>query len=745
MYLKTFEQFLFEGFIFEAKEERQKSKIHPELDMPQRHDWVEKIIMREYFKGKDNEWAQANENGDDKKIEEIREKVMKDPKFGPELKQHIEDDKQFQKLVKEAGAEDGAGLDKKQIDEFAKKNPKGFQELIDLQAKRNVKLTEKPGGILQLTTQDMEGGELQAEAIRQKMTAYIKKNGKPKGMIIDNRSNTGGEKNPSEAIADFFAKDDEYPIEAEQFNYGPRKYKTLEEYMNCYEDADGNKSPWDPEVGDYVNSLKTEKEKQDFWKKSVKSGKFELPNNRKNMVSKEDRLTDIPIVLQTSVRTFSSGEFASETLKNINPNVIHIGHNSGGGGNRTALGTDQKEWNNFDKSRVEQAQLAADAFATSYADADQGKEVKKQIDEWVKSQGPDKIDKMSGKDLAAELKKKIKAVTNDDHVEINFLNKPEGEGKDMQHGIQVLVPQVGAARALRDPITKELIRDKDGNVQYKGAWEKLGTMASGTSASVESDPNTATKDALEYLYKKTGQTKLAEDLKKDPAKFGLAKDGKDGIFDDTMPSKQSAYVNDGAQRQVDQHKKSIQTVESNKKNGVNVTEQMFKSETDFKQNTAKKDIKSLEDAGSKKMFAGVKTELAQKLKDMKVTVAMPGGKKKKIQTETLMDFIPIDMNDPEEQAMIKAQSMQYARINGLRAKLKLEELVPFEQWLKRNIELAKDNKDYQERVKAKTIRAMKRTKSTNESYVSTFDSFICEGENEKLFQMIVKESELIFE
>ena len=737
---KTFKEFVFESSLFES-DSKKTSKIHPELDMPQRHDWFEKIIYREWNKENDNELTKAEESDDENKVSEIKERIKKDPKFGPEYKKYLDDNEAFEKLAKEAGAEDGDAsmLSKKQIDSFAKKNPKGFAKLIDLQANRNVHLTEKPGGILQLTTQDMEGGELQAEAIRQKMTAYINKNGKPKGMIIDNRSNTGGMKNPSEAIADFFAKDDKYTIEAEQFNYGPRRYKTLDDYMKCYEDADGNKTPWDPEVGDYVNSLKTEKEKQDFWEKSVKSGKFELPNERQNMVPKKDRLTDIPVVLQTSIRTFSSGEYCSETLKNINPNVMHIGTNSGGGGNRTALGTDQKDWNNFDKSRVEQAELTAKSFAESYAEADQGKEVEEQIKKWIKEEGAEKINKMSGKDLAKTLKEKIKSITNDDHVEINFLDKPEGEGKDTQHGMQILVPQVGAARALRDPKTKELIKDSAGNIQFKGAWEKKGTMQSGTSASIETDPNTATRDALEYLYKKTGQESLAKKLNENPEEFGLTKEGKDGIFDDKMPSKQSAFVNGGAQRQIDQHKKSMETLAANKKNGVNAVEQMEKAEKDFKGDAGKEEIKNIKDTGATKMFAGIKNEIAQKLKDMKVMVAMPGGKKKTIQTETLMDFVPIDPNDPEEQAMIKAQAMQYARINALRVKMKKKELVAFEQWLKRNIELAKDNKDYQARVKAKTLGKMKKP-AVKENFVYSFDHYLVEEENDRVFESIVNEN-----
>jgi hypothetical protein len=147
--------------------------------------------------------------------------------------------------------------------------------------------------------------------------------------------------------------------------------------------------------------------------------------------------------------------------------------------------------------------------------------------------------------------------------------------------------------------------------------------------------------------------------------------------------------------------------------------------------SAKKELKTLDDLGTSKMFSGVKPDVAQKIRDAKVTIAMPNGKKKSIKTETLMDFIPIDLSDPEEAAMVKAQSAQYAKINVLRINNKLKELVPFDMWLKRNIELAKDNKDYQARVKAKTLSKMK--KKTNESFTYDFKDFISEEINNITF------------
>jgi len=122
---------------------------------------------------------------------------------------------------------------------------------------------------------------------------------------------------------------------------------------------------------------------------------------------------------------------------------------------------------------------------------------------------------------------------------------------------------------------------------------------------------------------------------------------------------------------------------------------------------------------------------------------MPGGKKKKIQTETLMDFVPIDINDPEEQAMIKAQQMQYARIDKLRVQQRLKQLIPFAQWIRRKIELAKDNKDFQQRIKNKTRKKMKAAQNAKESYVSSFESFLAEEENNRVFEAIVAEYEYI--
>ena len=62
--LKTFDEFLTEGILYEKEDGVKKSsKISPELDMPQRHDWVDTIIMREWNKLHNNEMAKAEEEG----------------------------------------------------------------------------------------------------------------------------------------------------------------------------------------------------------------------------------------------------------------------------------------------------------------------------------------------------------------------------------------------------------------------------------------------------------------------------------------------------------------------------------------------------------------------------------------------------------------------------------------------------------------------------------------------------------
>jgi len=139
---------------------------------------------------------------------------------------------------------------------------------------------------------------------------------------------------------------------------------------------------------------------------------------------------------------------------------------------------------------------------------------------------------------------------------------------------------------------------------------------------------------------------------------------------------------------------------------------------------AKEEIKDIKDTTSKSLFRGIDPKIVKKIEDKEFTVAMPDGKKKVILTSTLMDFVPIDLKDPKEAAMVKAQEEMYTRINKMRIDNKLKPLIPFKEYIKRNIELAKDNKEYQERIKAKALKDMK--SKTNESLlkVKLYEEFV---------------------
>jgi hypothetical protein len=700
-----------------------KSKIHPELDMPQRHDWIEKIMKREYDKENDGAWSKAEKKGGNA-FEKFKEKLKNDPKFGPEFKDYTEKNEKYDKLVQQLNKKGG-------LEKFKKSNPKEYEELLDLQANHigAVTLTKKPGGMLQITTQDMESGwaddqELAAEAFRKKMNDYIDKNGKPKGVIMDLRANTGGSQETAKAITDYFVDGDKYTIEQQKYTSGVRRYRDLP-YPEGLEKALAYTE--EKKISDYVKGL-SEDEKKKYWEQSKKDGDLSIQNDRENKVDPKYRLTGIPTVVQTSVRTFSAGEFTADTIKNLNPDSVHIGHNTGGGANQTFGAFDADEWENADKSSTEKAKIVAKSFRNAYWNEEQGKQIE---DEILKKIDSGEInDKMSLEEVCKATQDVGRKITGDGHIVVH-------ENEEKPGSILSGVPQVKSDRVVVDPKTRKPLKDKDGKLQFKGNWEQSGVAQGGTSAFIESDPNTATKDALSFLYKKTGQNNLAKELESEPEKFGIDKNGKDGVFDTDSLSKQSNYVIKGDARQADQLKKSIEASKQNTEQKGGIAGSMFKAEADFGKDAGKEEIKTLEDAGAKKMFAGIEGKLAQKLKDMKVTIAMPGGKKKKIQTETLMDFVPIDLADPEEQAMIKAQSAQYARINNLRIKLKKKELIPFEQWLQRNLELAKDNKDYQAKMKAKTLGKMKKP-AVKENFMYSFDHYLAEEINNKVFDAIVE-------
>jgi hypothetical protein len=162
---------------------------------------------------------------------------------------------------------------------------------------------------------------------------------------------------------------------------------------------------------------------------------------------------------------------------------------------------------------------------------------------------------------------------------------------------------------------------------------------------------------------------------------------------------------------------------------------------------SQEEIKTIEDTGTSHLFSGIDPKVAKKMKEVKVNIRMPNRKIKSITIETLMDFVPIDPNDPEEKVMIKAQSVQYEGINEIRIKQKLKELIPFKKWLLRNVELAKDNKEYQARIKAKTLEKMNKAKagakdaaktpvkvpvkeSFKTNHIHTFESFLNEAKEE---------------
>jgi hypothetical protein len=757
---KTFEEFLSESSLFESFDSKKKSKIHPDLDNLLENKWRLATLKREYKKKNSDAWEKNDEKIDeeigklkdtfrddegnipddkrkevDQKIRELRRKlrndfvkdvISKDSVFKDEVTDYYKKQDRFEDL--------GNKLNDVGFEKFKKENAKEYEELLDLQANHMnpLRIISKPGGVMQISTTNMERGgddgkpghvqlppEVGAEAFQRQMKNYIDKNGKPKGVIMDLRTNTGGSQDIAKAMTDFFVDEDEYDIEAQKFNWGVRRFKDDPDGLEKYK-----KTGWDEPIIAHLETLSPDDQKK-YWEESKEKGFFQLPNKRKNQVDAKYRLTNIPTVLETSVKTFSAGEFATDTIKNLNPNAMHIGNNSGGGANQTWSGLGMDEFDNVNKSSTEKAKMIANAFKNAYHDEEQGKQVHDKIIKQLES--GEITDKTSTEDMIKVAKDSAFGITKDAHVDISILD---------DGNMHVGVPQIRSDRVVVDPKTRKPIL-KDGKPQYKGNWEQSGVGQSGTGPFVESDPETATRDALEFIYKKTGQTKLVKELKTDPEKFGISKDGRDGVYDGRMEAHQSYFVNHGDQRQADQLKKSIETAKQNAKEGL--TDKMLKADAEFTKDAGKEEIKNLKDTGATKMFSGIKDEIAQKLKDMKVMIAMPGGKKKTIQTETLMDFVPIDPNDPEEQAMIKAQAMQYARINALRVKMKKKELVAFEQWLKRNIELAKDNKDYQARIKAKTLGKMKKA-SVKENFVYSFDHYLVEEENNKVFESIINES-----
>jgi len=766
--MKTYFDFLNESLLEADLSGKVKSKISPDLDNLMENKWKLATIKKEWDKKHKDSWSKLD--GEiDKKVGEVKDKfrdkdgnlpkdltevqeeiskarntmrnefikkeVSKDDQFKDEVTDYYKKQDRFEEL--------GKKLNKEGFSTFKKDNAKEYDELLDLQANHMnpVRVEQRPGGIMQISAVNMERGgdagkpghvelptEVGAEAFQRSVKKYIDKNGKPKGVIMDLRANTGGSQEIAKAMTDVFVDKDEYEIESQKFNYGPRIWKDDPDGLAKYK-----KTKWDDKVMDHLNSL-DEKGQKEYWEEAKKKGFFELPNNRKNLTDKKYRLSGIPTVIQSSTKTFSAGEFAADTIKNLNPNAVMIGSNSGGGANQTSGGAPPDSytkdgtavWDNVNKTGKEKAEIVAKAFKDTFHDQKKGQEVYDEIMAKVKS--GDIKDDMNSQKVADITKEVAIRITKDNHSSVHI----EANGS-----VFPLVPQVKSDRVKVDPKTRKPIL-VDGKLQYDGNWEATGVGSANTGAYVESDPNTATKDALEFLYKKTGQDKLVKELNNDPEKFGLSKDGKDGVFDDNLNAHKSYFAHkhlseeygEYSQRQADQLEKSKQLSADNKKKGISISGELIKKEKDF---ADQNDNDAGEVENTQKLFLGFDEKTVKQLKDMKITYKEAAGKKpKEIQLETLMDWLPVDINDPEEAPRIKVQELWYNKINNLRLDKKLKELIEYQVWLSKRIEKAlKNDKSYQERFKNRFKDDMKKPKPAkpekNEGRLLDFKSFISEN------------------
>jgi hypothetical protein len=768
--MKSYFDFLNESLLEADSSEKAKSKISPDLDNLMENKWRIATIKKEWDKKHNNSWSKLEEEID-KKVGEIKDKyrdkdgklpddikpvvneitksrdamrsefvkkeVSKDPQFKDEVEGYYKKQDRFFEL--------GNKLNKEGFEKFKKDNAKEYDELLDLQANHMnpVRIDKRPGGIMQVSTSNMERGgdkdkpgyvelppEVGAEAFQRSVKQYIDKNGKPKGVIMDLRINTGGNQEIAKSMTDVFVDKDDYEIESQKFNYGPRIWKDDPDGLAKYK-----KTKWDDKVMDHLNSL-DEKGQKEYWEEAKKKGHFELPNNRKNLIDKKYRLSGIPTVIQTSTKTFSAGEFATDTIKNLNPDTVHLGSNSGGGANQTFGGTppdkyDEKGnpvWDNVSKTGKEKAEIVAKAFKDTFHDQQRGQEVYDEIMAKVKSGDiKDDMDSQKVADITKDIAIKI---TKDNHANVHI----ESNGS-----VFPLVPQVKSDRVVVDPKTRKTIL-KDGKLQYDGNWEATGVGSANTGAFIESDPNLATKDALEFLYKKTGQDKLAKELNNDPEKFGLSKDGSDGVFNDKLDAHKSYFATkelseehgEYSQRQAEQLENSKKIAEDNKKKGISISDELIKKQKDF---ISQNDNDAEEVENTQKLFSGFDEKTVKQLKDMKITYKeAAGAKPKEIQLETLMDWLPVDINDPDEAPRIKVQELWYNKINNLRLDKKLKELIEYQVWLSKRIEKAlKNDKSYQERFKnrfkddMKKPKPVKPEKAKNEGRLLDFKSFISEN------------------
>ena len=167
----------------------------------------------------------------------------------------------------------------------------------------------------------------------------------------------------------------------------------------------------------------------------------------KNKVDPKYRLTGIPTVIQSSVRTFSAGEFATDTIKNLNPNAIHIGHNTGGGGNMTFGTFTDEEMDNKDLSSTEKAKLVATSFKNGYVDEEIGEKIYDSIMKKIKDGSIN--DKMTLAEVIKITHKAAFDASGDGHVKVE-------ENPSMPGCIISGVPQVKSDRVVVDPKTRYL-------------------------------------------------------------------------------------------------------------------------------------------------------------------------------------------------------------------------------------------------------------------------------------------------
>lgn len=143
----------------------------------------------------------------------------------------------------------------------------------------------------------------------------------------------------------------------------------------------------------------------------------------------------------------------------------------------------------------------------------------------------------------------------------------------------------------------------------------------------------------------------------------------------------------------------------------------------FADRASGKEVKK-EDVGLTKIFLGFGEKMTQRLQHEKVPVKIPGKKAKLVQRQTLLDFVPVDRNDPREMTMVLSQKQQYLLIQAARKKAKLKPLANYEVWIEKKFALAQDNVEYQRRKKAALLRAANKGKSVKERYVPNFTQFL---------------------